>query len=121
MKLIVIMMCFIDVDVYIYFWFFFLVGFFEFTFDFRVEICILAFEVLFDMFKFYGGLFVFGFWLCVYGCIFFFIFDYVCVDIMLSMRMIGGDVEYEVAAEDIDDWLYGTCTRCFEFVVDLVV
>ena len=121
MKSTVTTTCFTDADAHTYFWFPLLAGLSELTFDPRAEIRTSALEVLFDTLKFHGGSFAPGFWSRVYGRILFPIFDHVRADIMPSTRTIGGDVEYEVAAEDIDDWLYGTCTRCLELVVDLAV
>lgn len=112
--------CFTDAEAHTYFWFPLLAGLSELTFDPRSEIRTSALEVLFDTLKFHGGSFAPGFWSRVYSRILFPIFDHVRADIAPSA--IRGDGEdYEVSAADIDDWLYGACTRCLELVVDLAV
>lgn len=112
--------CFTDADAHTYFWFPLLAGLSELTFDPRPEIRTSALEVLFDTLKFHGGSFAPGFWSRVYSRILFPIFDHVRADIVPVS--VGSDEDgYHVAAEDIDDWLYGTCTRCLELVVDLAV
>jgi len=110
--------CFTDAEAHTYFWFPLLAGLSELTFDPRSEIRTSALEVLFDTLKFHGGSFAPGFWTRVYSRILFPIFDHVRADIVPQRR---GDDDYEIASEDIDDWLYGTCTRCLELVVDLAV
>lgn len=110
--------CFTDAEAHTYFWFPLLAGLSELAFDPRSEIRTSALEVLFDTLKFHGGSFTPGFWTRVYSRILFPIFDHVRADIVPQRR---GDDDYEIASEDIDDWLYGTCTRCLELVVDLAV
>lgn len=112
--------CFTDADAHTYFWFPLLAGLSELTFDPRSEIRTSALEVLFDTLKFHGGSFAPGFWSRVYSRILFPIFDHVRADIV-PVSVDEDEDGYHVAAEDIDDWLYGTCTRCLELVVDLAV
>ena len=112
--------CFTDADAHTYFWFPLLAGLSELTFDPRSEIRTSALEVLFDTLKFHGGSFASGFWKRVYDRILFPIFDHVRADIAPEHRT-NGDENDAPAVADIDDWLYGTCTRCLELVVDLAV
>ena len=113
--------CFTDADAHTYFWFPLLAGLSELTFDPRSEIRTSALEVLFDTLKFHGGSFASGFWKRVYSRILFPIFDHVRADIAPQRLSNGGDDDDVHAVADIDDWLYGTCTRCLELVVDLAV
>jgi len=112
--------CFTDADAHTYFWFPLLAGLSELTFDPRSEIRTSALEVLFDTLKFHGGSFASGFWARVYSRILFPIFDHVRADLAPQRR--SGDLDDDTPAlEDINDWLYGTCTRCLELVVDLAI
>ena len=111
--------CFTDADAHTHFWFPLLAGLSELTFDPRTEIRTSALEVLFDTLKFHGSSFAPGFWARVYSRILFPIFDHVRADIVPQVT--DGDDDYQVATEDIDSWLFGTCARCLELVVDLAV
>lgn len=84
-------------------------GLSELTFDARPPIRKSALEVLFDILRVHGHIFSEAFWGRVFDSVLLPIFDHV-----RSGEMFAGDGQ-----DEIDAWLYETCTHCLRFVVDL--
>eukprot|EP00898_Chlorokybus_atmophyticus_P004086 jgi/Chlat1/4679/Chrsp3S05617 len=106
-----------DKDVHVYFWFPLLAGLSELSFDPRPNIRKSALEVLFDTLRFHGQMFSAEFWERVYESVLFPIFDYV----RRNSTLAGARKAAAQQAEEIDAWLYETCTIALQLVVDLFI
>ncbi|PSC72251.1 brefeldin A-inhibited guanine nucleotide-exchange 2-like [Micractinium conductrix] len=107
---------FTDKDEHMYFWFPLLAGLSELTFDPRPEIRYSALEVLFDILKFHGASFSPPFWMRVFDSVLLPIFDHVRAEVTDTTTFTDDKRRAEV-----DSWLYDTCTRTLQHIVDLVV
>lgn len=107
---------FTDKDEHMYFWFPLLAGLSELTFDPRPEIRYSALEVLFDILKFHGASFTPQFWLRVFDSVLLPIFDHVRAEVTDTTTFTDDKRRAEV-----DAWLYDTCTRTLQHIVDIVV
>ncbi|EFJ50436.1 hypothetical protein VOLCADRAFT_80189 [Volvox carteri f. nagariensis] len=114
---------FIDRDEHVYFWFPLLAGLSELTFDPRQEIRHSALEVLFDILRFHGGSFAQSFWVRIFDSVLLPIFDHVRAEVSSSSRGVTDTTTFtsEKRRQQEDHWLYETCTRCLQHLVDLFV
>ncbi|MEW5298187.1 MAG: hypothetical protein WDW36_001338 [Sanguina aurantia] len=109
-------MKFIDRDEHMYFWFPLLAGLSELTFDPRQEIRHSALEVLFDTLKYHGGTFAESFWKRIFDSVLLPIFDHVRAEVTDTTTFTS-----EKRRQQEDAWLYETCTKCLQHLVDLFV
>ncbi|GIL58910.1 hypothetical protein Vafri_13917 [Volvox africanus] len=107
---------FIDRDEHVYFWFPLLAGLSELTFDPRQEIRHSALEVLFDILRFHGGSFAQSFWVRIFDSVLLPIFDHVRAEVTDTTTFTS-----EKRRQQEEQWLYETCTRCLQHLVDLFV
>ncbi|KAJ7555893.1 hypothetical protein O6H91_05G059700 [Diphasiastrum complanatum] len=109
---------FTNKDDHIYFWFPLLAGLSELTFDPRPDIRQGALQVLFDTLRYHGHRFSPGLWERVFDSVLFPIFDHVrrATDPAAQKRQYANSEE-----EQLDAWLYETCTLALQLVVDLFV
>ncbi|EFN54845.1 hypothetical protein CHLNCDRAFT_35815 [Chlorella variabilis] len=107
---------FTDKDEHMYFWFPLLAGLSELTFDPRPEIRYSSLEVLFDILKYHGATFSPQFWLRVFDSVLLPIFDHVRAEVTDTTTFTDDKRRAEV-----DSWLYDTCTRTLQHIVDIVV
>ncbi|GFH13963.1 brefeldin a-inhibited guanine nucleotide-exchange protein 2-like, partial [Haematococcus lacustris] len=104
------------VDEHVYFWFPLLAGLSELTFDPRQEIRASALEVLFDTLMHHGGSFAASFWKRVFYSVLLPIFDHVRAEVTDTTTFTS-----EKRRQQEDSWLYETCTRCLQHLVDVFV
>lgn len=107
---------FIDRDEHVYFWFPLLAGLSELTFDPRTEIRQSALEVLFDTLKFHGSTFAESFWKRIFDSVLLPIFDHVRAEVTDTTTFTS-----EKKRQQEDAWLYETCTKCLQHLIDLFV
>eukprot|EP00873_Tetraselmis_striata_P021183 jgi/Tetstr1/441447/TSEL_029692.t1 len=107
---------FTDKDEHMYFWFPLLVGLSELTFDPRPDIRYSALEVLFDILRYHGKCFSASFWARVFDSVIFPIFDHVRAEVTDTTTFTD-----DRRRADEDKWLYNTCTKCLQHLVDLFV
>ncbi|KAG2485588.1 hypothetical protein HYH03_015653 [Edaphochlamys debaryana] len=107
---------FIDRDEHVYFWFPLLAGLSELTFDPRQEIRHSALEVLFDILRYHGGSFAQSFWVRIFDSVLLPIFDHVRAEVTDTTTFTS-----EKRRQQEEQWLYETCTRCLQHLVDLFV
>ncbi|KAG2453172.1 hypothetical protein HYH02_002496 [Chlamydomonas schloesseri] len=107
---------FIDRDEHVYFWFPLLAGLSELTFDPRQEIRHSALEVLFDILRYHGGSFAQSFWVRIFDSVLLPIFDHVRAEVTDATTFTS-----EKRRQQEEQWLYETCTRCLQHLVDLFV
>ncbi|GMH32506.1 hypothetical protein BSKO_00340 [Bryopsis sp. KO-2023] len=105
---------FIDKDEHMYFWFPLLAGLSELTFDPRQEIRSSALEVLFDTLKFHGKAFAGSFWARILDSVLLPIFDHVRAEVTDTTTFTDDKLRAQ-----IDSWLYETCIKCLQHLVDL--
>ncbi|KAI8465270.1 MAG: hypothetical protein J3K34DRAFT_525495 [Monoraphidium minutum] len=98
----------------VYYWFPLLAGLSELTFDPRQEIRYGALEVLFDTLRFHGGAFSEAFWCRIFERVLLPIFDAVRAEVTDTTTFSS-----ERRRQQEDAWLYETCTRCLQHLVDL--
>ncbi|GFH28986.1 brefeldin a-inhibited guanine nucleotide-exchange protein 2-like, partial [Haematococcus lacustris] len=103
-------------DEHVYFWFPLLAGLSELTFDPRQEIRASALEVLFDTLMHHGGSFAASFWKRVFYSVLLPIFDHVRAEVTDTTTFTS-----EKRRQQEDSWLYETCTRCLQHLVDVFV
>ncbi|KAL6762063.1 hypothetical protein V8C86DRAFT_3013062 [Haematococcus lacustris] len=103
-------------DLHVYFWFPLLAGLSELTFDPRQEIRASALEVLFDTLMHHGGSFAASFWKRVFYSVLLPIFDHVRAEVTDTTTFTS-----EKRRQQEDSWLYETCTRCLQHLVDVFV
>lgn len=106
---------FTDRDEHIYFWFPLLAGLSELTFDPRPDIRISSLEVLFDILKFHGASFTPPFWLRIFDSVLLPIFDHVRAEVTDTTTFTD-----EARRAEVDSWLYETCTRTLQHIVEIV-
>jgi brefeldin A-inhibited guanine nucleotide-exchange protein len=75
-----------------------------------------ALEVLFDILKYHGSSFSPQFWLRVFDSVLLPIFDHVRAEVTDTTTFTDDKRRAEV-----DSWLYDTCTRTLQHIVDIVV
>ena len=109
-------MRFIDKDEHVYFWFPLLAGLSELTFDPRPEIRNGALEVLFDTLKYHGASFAASFWRRIFDSVLLPIFDHVRAEVTDTTTFTS-----EKRRQQEDAWLYETCTRCLQHLIDVFV
>ncbi|KAK2077578.1 hypothetical protein QBZ16_004423 [Prototheca wickerhamii] len=107
---------FTDKEQHMYFWFPLLAGLSELTFDPRPQIRTSALEVLFDILMDHGSAFTAPFWLRVFDSVLLPIFD-----IVRAQTADATTFTDEARRLEADGWLYETCTRALQNLVDLVV
>jgi len=105
---------FTDKDEHMYFWFPLLAGLSELTFDPRPDIRYSALEVLFDILRYHGKCFSPSFWARVFDSVIFPIFDHVRAEVTDTTTFTD-----DRRRADEDKWLYDTCTKCLQHLVDL--
>ncbi|CAD7702431.1 unnamed protein product [Ostreobium quekettii] len=105
---------FTDKDEHVYFWFPLLAGLSELTFDPRKEIRSSALEVLFDTLKFHGHSFARSFWARIIDSVLLPIFDHVRAEVTDTTTF-----THDKLRAQIDAWLYETCIKCLQHLVDL--
>lgn len=106
---------FTDKEQHMYYWFPLLAGLSELTFDPRPQVRTSALDVLFDTLRFHGGSFTPAFWLRVFDSVLLPIFDVVRAEITDTTTFTD-----ERRRAEADRWLYATCTRTLQYIVDLV-
>ncbi|GAX80611.1 hypothetical protein CEUSTIGMA_g8046.t1 [Chlamydomonas eustigma] len=107
---------FVDKDEHVYFWFPLLAGLSELTFDPRPEIRNSALEVLFDTLKCHGGVFADSFWKRIFDSVLLPIFDHVRAEVTDTTTFTS-----EKRRQQEDAWLYETCTKCLQHLIDVSV
>uniref|UniRef100_A0A061RZG9 Brefeldin a-inhibited guanine nucleotide-exchange protein 2-like n=1 Tax=Tetraselmis sp. GSL018 TaxID=582737 RepID=A0A061RZG9_9CHLO len=105
---------FTDKDEHMYFWFPLLAGLSELTFDPRPDIRYSALEVLFDILRYHGKCFSASFWARVFDSVIFPIFDHVRAEVTDTTTFSD-----DRRRADEDKWLYETCTKCLQHLIDL--
>eukprot|EP00798_Chlamydomonas_sp_ICE-L_P027640 gene27640-7278_t len=124
---------FMDRDEHVFYWYPLLAGLSELTFDPRPDIRNSALEVLFDTLKSHGGAFAESFWQRVFDSVLLPIFDHVRAEVPDTATFTS---DRKRAQEDVTDtttftsdrkraqedaWLYETCTKCLERLVEVFV
>eukprot|EP00210_Caulerpa_lentillifera_P001785 g1715.t1 len=105
---------FIDKDEHVYFWFPLLAGLSELTFDPRQEIRTSALDVLFDTLKYHGSAFSESLWARILDSVLLPIFDHVRAEVTDTTTFTDDNLRAQ-----IDAWLYETCVKCLQHLVDL--
>ncbi len=75
-----------------------------------------ALEVLFDTLTFHGASFAPEFWTRIFESVLLPIFDHVRAEVTDTTTF-----SQEKRRDEEDAWLYETCTRCLQHMVDIVV
>ena len=73
-------------------------------------------QVLFDTLKFHGGAFSTPFWMRVFDSVLLPIFDHVRAEVTDTTTFTD-----EKKRAEVDAWLYETCTKCLQHIIDIVV
>lgn len=75
-----------------------------------------ALEVLFDILRYHGGSFAQSFWVRIFDSVLLPIFDHVRAEVTDTTTFTS-----EKRRQQEEQWLYETCTRCLQHLVDLFV
>lgn len=73
-------------------------------------------QVLFDILRFHGGSFAQSFWMRIFDSVLLPIFDHVRAEVTDTTTFTS-----EKRRQQEEQWLYETCTKCLQHLVDLFV